>query len=115
MQPARAVLAAVLVLAGCGTQPAGTAPTTSTASASAGKCADVVRLGATVTDDLIDRGCTDERDAKRVGKVTTCKNGQRLWEMDGMIGLSGHPMLPETEKDPDGLTARVLNELVCNR
>lgn len=114
MHPARATIlaAALLAATGCGTEAPASSPTTTTAS-SAGSCASVVSDGATVTDDLIDKGCTDENGARRVGKVTACKSGQRLWEMNGLMGLSGKPMLPENEKDPDGFTVRLLNELAC--
>lgn len=115
MRPARPAILAVLLaaLAGCGAEAPAGGTTTSGAASSAGSCTTVVRDGATVTDDLIDKGCTDENGSKRVGKVTTCKSGQRLWEMNGLIGLSGKPMMPENEKDPDGLTVRVLNETAC--
>lgn len=99
-------------LAGCGAAQGGDSTPTVT-PASAGTCADVVREGSTVTDALIDHGCTDGNGTKRVGKVTRCENGQRLWEMDGLIGLSGKPMLAENAKSGDGLTARVLNETAC--
>lgn len=109
--PLFAILTAA-TLTGCGATPGGDSPTTVT-PASAGTCADVVREGSTITDALIDHGCTDVNGTKRVGKVTRCENGQRLWEMDGLIGLSGKPMLTANAKSGDGLTARVLNETAC--
>lgn len=114
MRPARAATfaALLLLLTGCGTE-AGTSPTTTTSAASAGKCSDVVREGQTVTDALIDTGCLDDKGTKRLGKVTVCKDGRRLWEMDKMIGMSGSRMVLESAAANDGITARVLNELAC--
>jgi hypothetical protein len=117
MRPARAVVLAAVLLTGAGCaadEPTGGPPATTTA-ASAGPCAEVVREGATVTDMLIDQGCIDANGTKRAGKVTSCKSGQRMWEMDGMIGISGEKMLTATARTPDGLTARALNEALCLR
>lgn len=114
MHPARTLLVmlAAFAVGGCGSGEPST-PTAADAPSTAGICTEVVREGATVTDALIDQGCTDQNDAKRIGKVKTCKNGQRLWEMDGLIGLSGKPMLAEGADSGNGVTARALNEMAC--
>lgn len=112
MQPARPVLAALLLLTACTAETPAPVPTTTTAASTAGSCSEVVRDGARVTDDLIDKGCTDSGGTTRVGKVTTCKDGTRLWEMDGLIGLSGDVMVPEQEQ-ADGIPARMLYQRAC--
>lgn len=117
MRTATPAVFAVLLLAatGCGAgAPAGSSAATTTTTSIA-SCGTAVGHGVIVTDTLIEQGCTDQNGTKRLGKVRTCENGQRLWEMDGMIGLSGGPMLPENIKGDDGLTARFLNEFACNR
>lgn len=104
-------------LAACGSaSPTASPTTTSSSSASSARpCWEAVHEAAVVTDALIDDGCVDPNGAKRVGKVTKCKNGQRLWEMDKLMGLSGEPMIPADRKDQDGISARMLYGVLCNK
>ena len=108
------LVAAVAVLAACTSTP-DPAPATTSSTPAAKPCWDSVREGAIVTDALIEHGCIDPNGAKRGGTVKTCKNGQRLWEMDKLIGLSGEPMIPADRKDRDGIPARMLYGVLCNK
>ena len=87
--------------------------TTTSAVAGAGRCADVALDMQPVTDVLIDKGCTDDKGSIRLGKVTVCQDGRRLWEMGDLIGLSGEPMMPRGLKAEGGVTVETLNRRVC--
>ena len=104
--------AAAVVLAACTSTP-DPAPATTSSTPAAKPCWDSVREGAIVTDALIEHGCIDPNGAKRFGTAKTCKNGQRLWEMDGLMGMSGKPMLPGNLKGEDGITVRALQAIAC--
>lgn len=90
-----------------------TTATTASAAAGAGRCEVVAKQYETVTDALIDKGCADEKGALRFGTHKVCKNGQRLWEMDDLIGLSGEQMVNRLKKSPDGVEAWVLYGRAC--
>ncbi len=111
-----ALILTVLLAAGCSsgggaTQPTASSPTTTTVPG-AGLCTEVARVGATTTDALIDKGCADENGTLRLGKVKTCKNGQRLWRMDRLIGLSGW-VIAEDDMQIEGVRADTVLELRC--
>jgi hypothetical protein len=114
-----ALLLAAALTAGCSTAttpPASPPPPPSSATSAAagpGRCQDVAQDGARVTDDLIDNGCVDDNGSRRVGKVTTCKDGRRLWEMGDLIGLTGETLLPKDTKAGGGVTAEELTRQVC--
>lgn len=90
-----------------------TSATTTVTVAGAGRCEYVAQDGAIVTDSLIDKGCSDDKGSLRFGKHTVCKNGQRLWEMGDLIGLSGEAMIPRETKTGDGIHAWALFYRVC--
>lgn len=98
MRPTVLILTALLAVAcssGESDTPApSSAPATSAAVVTAGKCSDVAKSGAAVTDALIDQGCLDDNGTKRLGTVQQCKSGRRLWEMGDLVGLSGGEMVP---------------------
>ena len=113
-----ALLLVALLAAGCaggGTQAPETSrtPTATTTTAGAGRCVVVAKQYETVTDALIDKGCTDENGTLRFGKHRVCKNGQRLWEMDDLIGLSGQQMVNRYKKSPGGVDAVTLYQVAC--
>lgn len=111
-----ALLLAAALTAGCSTATTPpTPPPSSTASAAAGpgRCQDVAQDGARVTDDLIDNGCVDDNGSLRIGKVTACKDGRRLWEMGDLIGLSGETLLPRDLKAEGGVLVEDLARRAC--
>lgn len=113
-----ALILVALLVASCSSRGAETpltssTPATTSAAASAGRCVIVAKQYETVTDALIDKGCTDENGALRLGKHKVCKNGQRLWEMDDLIGLSGQQMVNRYKKSPDGIEASTLYQVAC--
>lgn len=113
-----ALILAALVAAGCSsgateTPKTTSAPAVTTTAAGAGRCVVVAKQYETVTDDLIDKGCVDENGTLRFGKHRVCKNGQRLWEMDDLIGLSGQQMVNRFKKSPDGVEAATLYQVAC--
>lgn len=110
-RPVTMLFAVALSLAGCSS--AGTSSSTTTSASNLPSCSSVLRDGATVTDALIDSGCLDANGAKRLGEVKPCKSGQRLWEMDTWIGLSGEPMVTADAAGSDGLTGRQLYQRLC--
>jgi len=123
VRPTALILTALLAAAcSSSTQPAAdvskpatpTSTPTSTSAAGADRCEQVAQDGARVTDTLIDKGCVDSNGAVRLGKVTQCKDGRRLWEMADLIGLSGEPMLSRETKTPDGIHAWALYYRVCS-
>ena len=87
--------------------------TTTSAVAGAGRCADVAADGQPVTDVLIDKGCTDDKGSIRLGKVTACQDGRRMWEMGDLIGLSGETLLRKELKAVGGVSAELLTRRVC--
>lgn len=91
---------------------ASSTPAMTSTAAGAGSCAQLVRDGATVTDDLVDRGCSDSNGSVRMGTHKVCKSGRRLWKMNGYVGLSGGPMITETSK-VDGLAAGPTYDYLC--
>lgn len=108
------VLLATACSSGSDTPPtSSTQPPTTTTAAGAGRCADVAADGQTVTDVLIDKGCTDDKGSIRLGKVTVCQDGRRMWEMGDLIGLSGETLLPRDLKAEGGVTAEMLTRRVC--
>ena len=115
MSPLRPMITAVMVLAvsSCSAETEMPPATTSTAPSTAGNCLAVARYGSIVTDELIDKGCTDDKGTTRKGTVKLCKDGRRLWEMDDMIGLSGGELVRPDRKSDDGIPAKTLFELAC--
>lgn len=87
--------------------------TTTSAVAGAGRCQDVAADGQPVTDALIDKGCTDDKGSLRLGKVTVCQDGRRMWEMGELIGMSGETLLPKDLKAEGSVTAEMLTRRVC--
>lgn len=112
MRPTALILTAVLAAA-CSSGGSETPPPTSGTPATAGKCSEVVKSNAAVTDVLIDQGCVDDNGTKRMGTVKQCKDGRRLWEMNGMIGRSGGEMVP-TDLEVNGTRSDRLLELICS-
>lgn len=112
MRPTALILTALLATA-CSSGGSDTSTTTSSAPASAGKCSEVVKSNAPVTDALIDQGCLDDTGTKRIGTVKLCKDGRRLWEMNGMIGRSGGEMVP-TDLEVNGTRSDRMLELICS-
>jgi hypothetical protein len=114
-----ALLLAAALTAGCSTAttpPASSPPppsSSTSAAAGPGRCQDVAQDGARVTDDLIDNGCVDDNGSRRVGKVTMCKDGRRLWEMGDLIGLSGETLLPRDLKAEGGVLVEDLARRAC--
>ncbi len=108
----------VLLTAACSSSPPTETPitnntSTTTSASTVGRCEDVAQDGARVTDQLIDKGCTDDNGSLRVGTVTTCRDGRRLWEMGNLIGLSGETLLPRDVKGEGGVTVETLARRVC--
>lgn len=89
------------------------APTTTPAAASPGQCQQVAQEDQRVTDTLIDKGCSDDNGALRFGKVTSCKDGRRLWEMGDLIGLSGELIFSRETKAEGGVPISTLYYRVC--
>lgn len=114
-----AVILTVLLATACssGATPPATSSsassTTGAAVAGAGRCTDVAAEGQPVTDVLIDKGCVDDKGSIRLGKVTVCQDGRRMWEMGDLIGLSGETLLPADLKAEGGVTAETLTRRVC--
>lgn len=110
MRPTALILTALIATAcSSGSE---TPPTSSSPPDTAGKCSEVVKQGATVTDELIDKGCVDDSGSKRIGTVKVCKDGRRLWEMNGMIGRSGGEMVP-TDLEVNGTRSGQLITRAC--
>lgn len=112
------ILAVLLAATACSSGETGapstsSTPTTTSAAAGAGRCVVVAKQYEKVTDALIDKGCTDENGTLRLGKHQVCKNGQRLWEMNDLIGLSGEEMVNREKKSPEGITAWMLFDRAC--
>lgn len=107
-----ALILIALLATACSSGGSDTPATTSSAASTAGKCSEVVKAEAPVTDALIDQGCIDDNGTKRIGTVKPCKDGRRLWEMNGMIGRSGGPMVP-TDLQVEGLRADQVIALAC--
>lgn len=106
-----ALILTVLLTGACSSGETTTPPASSTPAA-AGKCSEVVKSSATVTDVLIDQGCIDDAGVKRIGTVKPCKDGRRLWEMNGLIGRSGGEMVP-TDLQVNGTRSDRLLDLIC--
>lgn len=91
----------------------GDSPATSSAP-SVAACSDVVKDGAIVTDALIANGCRDSNGATRRGTTEQCKNGQTLWSMDTLMGMSGEAMVPANRKIDGNLTEKAMFAVRCS-
>ena len=107
-----ALFAVAFLAAACSSGDGNPAATPSNPAA-AGKCSDVVNEDATVTDLLIDQGCIDDTGSKRMGTVKLCKDGRRLWSMNGMIGRTGEKMI-RADMDVLGRRADQIVTISCN-
>lgn len=106
-----ALILTVLLATACSSD-GGDSPATSSTPTTAGKCSEVVKSGAIVTDVLIDQGCVDDTGSKRLGTVKPCKDGRRLWEMNGMIGRSGGEMV-SADLQVNGTRSDRMLDLIC--
>jgi hypothetical protein len=119
-------LAAVLLAGACSTTPTATdappasvppvpATTTASAPAAAGPepCGLVAQEDLRVTDTLIDKGCADDTGSVRLGKVTPCTDGRRLWELDNLIGFSGELIWERETKVEGGVPVWSLYYRTC--
>lgn len=106
-----ALILTVLLTAACSSGGSDSPATSSAPSISA--CSEAVKDGAIVTDALVANGCLDSNGATRRGTARQCKNGQQLWSMNGLMGMSGEAMVPANQKKSGDLTAKALFELAC--
>lgn len=87
--------------------------TTTPSPAGASRCQVVAQEDQLVTDALIDKGCTDDKGSARLGKITLCKDGRRLWEMGDLIGLSGELIYSRETKAEGGIPVWSLHYRIC--
>lgn len=107
-----ALLAVAFLAAACSSG-GGDSPATSSAP-SAAPCSEVVKDGAIVTDALIANGCLDSNGTTRRGTTKQCKNGQTLWSMDTLMGMSGEAMVPANRKIDGNLTEKAWFAVLCS-